>query len=298
VTLDLRIAARPEPLIDVLAEWLSQPVDDPFDFDLVVVPNAGMREWAGAELIGRLGVLSNVEFVFPAELTRRSVGLADPSEDAWVPERLAWHVLALMAEGVDLGATPWRDLPPRPWSVARRVADLLERYATQRPDLIGTWTARNGAEPVPAPSHSWQAATWRAVRERVGAPSSAERLLDALGAEPAGGRLPSRVAILGLSSLSAPAAAVLAHAARSSEVLVLATAASMASVPEDIVPAAAPSDLLIAPARPRELQRATHPLLTTWGRPALEAAEMLARLFPDVDVVVDENTRKVMVWAP
>ncbi len=30
-------------------------------FDLVVVPNAGMREWVSTELIVRLGVLSNVE---------------------------------------------------------------------------------------------------------------------------------------------------------------------------------------------------------------------------------------------
>jgi len=300
VTLDLRIASRPEPLIDVLADWLSAPADDPFSFDLVVVPNAGMREWAGAQLIDRLGLLSNVEFVFPGELTRRSLGLPAPADDRWRPERLAWHVLALMAEGAELGRTPWRGLPPRPWSVARRVADLLERYATQRPDLIGAWVAGADVSADVGVPHGWQAITWRAVRERVGVPSSAERLLDALSADPSAGdrgalspdeTLPPRLAVLGLSSLSAPAAAVLLHAARSSDVLVLATTASISALTvheeRSTSPVmSSPRELLVAPDRPRDLDDRTHPLLQTWGRPALEAAAMLARL-PVRPVVLD-----------
>ncbi len=290
MTLDLRIASRPEPLVDVLAGWLSGPTDDPFAFDLVVVPNAGMREWVGAELIDRLGLLSNVEFVFPGELTRRSLGLPRPSDDPWRPERLAWHVLALMAAGADLGRTPWRGLPPRPWSVARRVADLLERYGTQRPDLIGAWVAGAEDGSVPDAPHGWQAVTWRAVRERVGSPSSAELLLEALDAEvdaPVGtlplGTLPPRLAVIGLSSLSAPGAAVIAHAATASEVLVLATTASTAALDPRAAGATepvlrTPLELLVAPDRPQDAEQVTHPLLSTWGRPALEAAAMLARL--------------------
>jgi exodeoxyribonuclease V gamma subunit len=290
VTLDLRIASCPEPLIDVLAEWLAEPVADPFAFDLVVVPNAGMREWASAELIDRLGVLSNVEFVFPGELTRRTLGLPTPADDAWRPERLAWHVLALMAEDADLGRTPWSGLPARPWTVARRVADLLERYATQRPDLIGAWVDSSEAASFTTAAHGWQPTTWRAVRERVGVASSAERLLDALahpqheqrGAARSAGALPSRIGVLGLSSLSAPAAAVLTYAARCSDVLVLATAASTAALAHrGQGHSVAPSDLLVAPVRPRDLDLDTHPLLLSWGRPALEAAEMLMRLPAD-----------------
>jgi exodeoxyribonuclease V gamma subunit len=324
VTLDLRIAARPEPLLDALTGWLEAVPDDPFAFDLVVVPNAGMREWVAAQLVDRLGVLSNVEFVFPAELTRRALGLPDPADDPWRPERLAWHVLALMVEGADLGATPWEGVPSRPWAVARRVADLLERYASQRPDLIGRWGAGGAAGAEDDPARAWQQATWRALRTRVGAPSSAERLLDALAAEPPSGAggLPARLAVMGVSSLSAPAAAVIAHAARSSDVLVLATAAAMAALRHELgVDAGAavggaaggvagaervtrpsvasdPRALLVAPTRPLDLEPATHPLLLTWGRPALEAATMLARLpvaptlldgppVPLVDVDVD-----------
>jgi exodeoxyribonuclease V gamma subunit len=306
VTLELRISARPEPLIDELAQWLSVTPDDPFQSDLVVVPNAGIREWAATGLLARFGVLSHVDFVFPAELTRRALDLPDRAHDPWRPERLAWHVLALMESGIDLGMTPWEGVPARPWAVARRVADLLERYATQRPDLIGAWTAGEdtdgGAEL--AASRRWQAVTWRALRERVGEPSSAERLLAAL-AEPgplagdteggAGLHLPGRVALLGVSTMAAPFAAVLAHVACEREVLVLATAASPAAVHGvrgGVVSAIEPG-LPSHVARPRssEFDPETHPLLLTWGRPALEAASVLSRLPAVPELLTDTAER-------
>jgi exodeoxyribonuclease V gamma subunit len=307
VTLDLRISTRPEALVDVLAERLAAPTVDPFVPDLVVVPNAGMREWVATQLIDRLGVLSGIEFVFPAELARRTLGLPDPDVDPWRPERLAWHVLALMSEGADLGRTPWEGLPPRPWAVARRVADLLESTASQRPDLVAGWLEASGDAGL-GPARGWQVATWRALRGRVGVASPAELLLDAVsGSGGVGGAdgasqpvaLPERLSVFGLSSLSAPAAAVLVEAARSADVLVLAMTASDAALREALagaggavarvdhgrVAAGAALALLVAPERPRDVRQDTHPLLASWGRPALEAATMLARLPVAPDVI-------------
>ena len=296
MTLDLRIAARPEVLVDALAERLAVPSDDPFAPDLVVVPNAGMREWVATRLIDRLGVLAGIEFVFPAALTRRTLGLPDPDVDPWRPERLAWHVLGLLVDGADLGRTPWEGLPPRPWAVARRVADLLERTASQRPDLAAAWLAEAGDDGLGA-AHGWQPTMWRALRERVGVPTPAERLLAALdGDAPAGhgaavgdgagvAALPARLSVLGLSSLTAPFASVLVHVARDRDVLVLATTASDAAVREALAARTPGADggadaraLLVAPPRASDVRLDTHPLLASWGRPALEAATMLARL--------------------
>jgi exodeoxyribonuclease V gamma subunit len=293
VTLDLTIATRPEDLVDALVARLAAPTDDPFVPDLVVVPNAGMREWVATQLIDRLGVLANVDFVFPAELTRRALGLPEPAHDPWRPERLAWHVLALMAEGADLGPTPWPTggaaLPPRPWTVARRVADLLERSASQRPDLAVAWTAggghnRNGTvgDAGLDPARGWQPATWRALRARVGQPSPAEQLVAALASDgPLPSALPGRIAVIGLSSLSGPAAAVLVAASRSSDVLVLATTSAPAAVREALAQTAhaeTADALLVAPPRASVVRQDTHPLLVSWGRPSLEAATLLARM--------------------
>ena len=276
MTLELTISGRPEALVDLLAERLAAPSDDPFAPDLVVVPNAGMREWTATRLIDGLGVLAGVEFVFPAELTRRTLGLPDPDDDPWRPERMAWHVLALMADGVDLGRTPWDGLPARPWTVARRVADLLERAASQRPDLVASWRAADGEAEL-GPARAWQAVTWRALRERIGMPSPAERLLDAAAPH----TLPERLHVMGLSSLAAPFAGVLAVASRAADVHVLATTASESVLRAAIAGVARPDDaraLLVAPPRADDVPHDLHPLLASWGRPAIEAATMLARL--------------------
>lgn len=310
MTLALTIAGRPEPLVDALAERLAVPSDDPFAPDLVVVPNAGMREWTATRLIDRLGVLAGVEFVFPAELTRRTLGLPVPDDDPWRPERMAWHVLALMAGGADLGRTPWtvhggapgQRLPQRPWTVARRVADLLERTASQRPDLVAAWRATEGDAGL-GPARAWQVVTWRALRERIGVPSPAERLLDAaLGpaldamldaaVEDAASRaLPGRLHVMGLSSLAAPFAGVLAVAARTADVHVLATTASEAVLRSALADIARPADaraLLVAPPRADDAPHDLHPLLASWGRSAIEAATMLARL-PVTPTLLDDT---------
>ena len=301
MTLDLRISTRPEALVDVLVDRLAVPSDDPFVPDLVVVPNAGMREWVATRLIGALGVLSGVEFVFPADLARRTFGLPAPDADPWRPERLAWQVLAMMVDGTDLGRTPWEGVPRRPWTVARRVADLLERTASQRPDLVAEWLDDDGDAGL-GPSRGWQAVTWRALRARVGEPSPAERLLVAVsgsdGSGASGAALPERLSVFGLSSLSGPFAAVLVEAARASDVLVLASTATDAAVREartrmiGTVPAVAPTapgELLVAPERPGDVRQDTHPLLASWGRSALEAATMLARLPVEPTIVGGED---------
>lgn len=285
MTLGLRIAARPEALVDDLIAWLDVPRDDPFDQDLIVVPNVGLREWLSGELVARLGILSHVDFVFPAELQRRALALPDAEADPWRPERMAWHVLALLADHVDLGDTPWQGDPVRPWSVARRIADVLEHAATQRPDLVEAW---RDAAPASGGGHGesaggWQARTWRELRRRIAQPAGAEVLLDELRAgTSAASRLPRRVVLFGTSAFSAPSIALLAHVARTHDLLVLTTSASPAAVASEVAVSTsgspASADIaLVAPSR-ADAPRAAAPLLATWGRPALESARLVAPL--------------------
>lgn len=288
MTLGLRIAARPEALVADLIAWLDVPPDDPFDQDLIVVPNVGLREWLSGELVARLGILSHVDFVFPAELQRRALALPDSDEDPWRPERMAWHVLALLADHVDLGDTPWQNDPVRPWSVARRIADVLEHAATQRPDLVEGWrdaaSASGGGRGESA--GGWQARTWRELRRRIAQPAGAEVLLDELRAgTSAASRLPRRVVLFGTSAFSAPSIALLAHVARTHDLLVLTTSASPAAVASAVAAVAvsmpgsgSSADIaFVAPSR-GDAPRATAPLLATWGRPALESARLVAPL--------------------
>ena len=90
----------------------------------------------------------------------------------------------------------------RRFSSIRHVADLFDRYAVHRPDMLQRW-ALGLAELGEA---SWQVELWSLLRERIGRPSPAERLLDAcrrLRKEPELLDQPRRLSLFGLTRLPA-----------------------------------------------------------------------------------------------
>ena len=103
-----------------------------------------------------------------------------------------------------------------------------------------------------------------------GEPSPAERLLAAIGGAGADrAALPERLSVFGLSALSGPAAAALVEAARTSDVLVLATTASQAAVRDAVATESRGSgarDLIVAPERLTPGNIAVH-----WTRPIAKA---------------------------
>ncbi len=250
--IEVLAAARAEDLLPTLLTWLDAPRSDALASDLVVVPNAGVRSWVGTAVAEQAGILAGVEFVFPAELRTRLLGLPPAPSDPWRPERMAWHVMAVIA-GPDVPpGVPWSGTVDRPWSLARRIADLLDRYATQRPELIGAW-----ADGAPG---GWQAELWRCVRARIGTPSPAELLLDTDAAGRRVVQLPDRLAVVGIGDLAPATATLLRRCAEDRAVLVLAPVPSPTLLGQDMRSTAA------------------HPLLASWGRAPAAAAEVLVGL--------------------
>src|SRR6202012_4837972 len=90
----------------------------------------------------------------------------------------------------------------RRFSSIRHVADLFDRYAVHRPDMLQRWAA--GSPQLD--EVGGQVELWRLLRERIGTPSPAERLRDAcrrLRAEPELLDLPPRLSLFGLTRLPA-----------------------------------------------------------------------------------------------
>jgi exodeoxyribonuclease V gamma subunit len=265
VGLDVRVAACAEDLLAPLLAWLDAPRTDSFATDLVVVPNAGVRSWVGTAVADHARILAGVEFVFPAELRARLLDLPDAAADPWRPERLAWDVLAVVTGPDAPRGLPWTGPVARPWSLARRIADLLDRAATQRPELIAGWAQGDDG--------GWQAEVWRLVRARVGAASPAELLVGPGEPRPATRRLPDRLAVVGIGDLAPATATLLRRCAEDRDVLVLAPVPSPA--------------LLGRPARVAP----SDPLLATWGRAAVAAAGVLDGLgVQPLDVAPDSAT--------
>ncbi|HMR94542.1 MAG TPA: exodeoxyribonuclease V subunit gamma [Microthrixaceae bacterium] len=262
--LQVHISDHVAPLVEVLAEQLAAPLEDPFASEWVAVPSIGMRRWLTQQLSRRLGthigadgIAANVSMPFPDEL-RRAVLAADrvpapsgsgmsageplamgmvPEIDPWEPERLVWAVLDALTDpslGGNPLLAPLAD-PPLGSSIvgrAQAIADLFDRYCRHRPDMVRSWVDGRPVDGLghPVPSGlRWQPELFRMVRDRVGLPSPPERLEKALRRLAAGEldpALPPRLALFGLSTLSSDLAQLIVAASAHFDVTLLFLSAS------------------------------------------------------------------------
>ncbi len=284
----LHHADRLEPLLAAMAAVLSPAPADPFQPDVVVVPTAGMGDAAMAGLGQHLGasgslgdgIVANVEFIFPGQFVSRALGhISSPARepDRWHVSALTWAMLDVLAAGhVDIPG-PNRTRNER-WVLARRIADLFDRYATQRPDVITAWANgrdEDGAGAELPPSHLWQPQLWRAVRQHIGEPSPPERfptLVADLSAGRIAPQLPERVCLFGFGSVPPAQLRVLQALGGVREVHLFLRHPSLAAW--DAVELGTGGRLL---ARTAEdvVASVRHPLLGSWGRPSLETRSLM-----------------------
>jgi exodeoxyribonuclease V gamma subunit len=293
VALHLTVAGSLEPLAAELAARLAEPLADPFAPEVVVVPGDGVRRWLSARLARHLGasspegadgIVANVDFAFPASLVRRALG-DGAGLGAWSVGPLTWavHDALLETDG---------HFRQRPDAVrARAIADLFDRYALHRPDMVLRWGEGADVDAVGAPlaeHHRWQPALWREVRRRAGGTTDVERqaaLVAELAAHgtvtgtPVADLLPERVVVFGLASLPASQLDVLCALSAHLEVHVLAPVVSPAGWQ------ALQARVAELSALPRPLPRSADPtaggegntLTAGWGRTSREAHVLLLR---------------------
>jgi exodeoxyribonuclease V gamma subunit len=277
---------------------LAEVPDDPMTPDWVAVTTVGMRRWLALELARRLGastpaagdgVTANIEFVFPGAL-RQAVLEAGCGEggDAWNIDHLVWAVLEVLASRRgDKLLGPLNTLPPgATWfGRARHLADLFDRYAMRRPELVLAWNAGRDVDAAGRPLGEhwrWQAHLWRLVRERVGVPSPPERLPELLADLHRGAldlSLPQRLSVFGVTTLPGGEAFIdlLQGLAATRDVHLMLLDPSPATT-EQVRKAclAFGSRTNVARADDTSEAQVSHPLLQSWGRPYRERTVLLA----------------------
>jgi len=220
--LHIHRSERADGLADALREILADPLPDPFEAEVVVVPTRGMERWLTQRMSGSLGaspgrgdgICANVDFPFPRVLLGDALATAmgvDPDKDPWRPERAVWPLLEVVDESLDepwlrtlathLGADEDTSRRARRFATIRHIADLFDRYGLHRPEMVRGWAAGTIDSPDDA---RWQAELWQELRSRLGTPSPAERLETAcerLRTTPSLLDLPSRVSLFGLTRL-------------------------------------------------------------------------------------------------
>ncbi|MGH9075984.1 MAG: exodeoxyribonuclease V subunit gamma [Acidimicrobiales bacterium] len=242
-----------------------------------------------------------------------------PDHDPWAPQRAVWPLLEVVDANLgqawlatlsahlgagappagrtgaapDPAATPEAARPPggqadqpragRRFAAVRHVADLFDRYGVHRPAMLRAWAGgadHDGSGSPLAPDLAWQASLWRALRERIGAPSPAERMDEAIARlrrQPDLAGLPERFSLFGLTRLPASYLAVLDALAQDRDV-------HLWLLHPSPVLWAATAELGRAGRRPRLGRRgegpaaalAGNPLLASWGRDAREMQIVLS----------------------
>ncbi len=233
---------RADRLVESLGDLLLLDApDDPMAKEVVAVPTRGVERWLTQRLSHRLGVTTgadgicaNIEYPFPGSLVGAATSVAcglDPETDPWPPDRSVWPLLELVDEHLSeawlqplvahlkAGSPKGADATGgevRRFVTIRHLADLYDRYAVHRPDMVMRWV--EGLEdddhhdgglpdgPGEEPERHWQAELWRRLRRRIGVPSPAERLettATTLAAHPDLLDLPPRLSLFGLTRLPA-----------------------------------------------------------------------------------------------
>ena len=169
--------------------------------------------------------------------------------------------------------------------IPERIADLFDQYASQRPALITSWGLGEDTDgtflqdgqlaPLDA-GHLWQARLWREVRKHINAPSPPERLPQYLEQMRLGAiqpNLPERVSVFGFGSLSFTFLSLLRSLAQVREVHVFLRHPSRVAWASSVNRLAGAVQVRV---NLDVAAHVNHPLLVSWGRPALEARALTA----------------------
>ncbi|QDP96452.1 exodeoxyribonuclease V subunit gamma [Microlunatus elymi] len=245
--IQLHRARRADRLVTGLGAVLRTPLPDPFATEIVAVPTRGVERWLAQSLSHVLGaageaagdgVCAGIDFPSPERMVGQAlfgVTGVDPREDPWHPRRAVWPLLSVVDSArQQRWAEPlWRylarsaDSPAaddsgagRRFATTRHLAELLDSYAANRPQMIEHWIAGRDVDgngnALPS-EWGWQAELWRRLRAEIGSPSPAERLRTAcqkLIMEPECSDLPGRVSVFGPTRLPYATLAVLSALAR------------------------------------------------------------------------------------
>ena len=284
------------PLTDSLVSVLAAPLADVFASEVIAIPTAGVRDWLQQRLALSLGatgrgdgVSANIQMAFPGQFIRAALGQRLIDDDPWDIDHLTWAVLTALettpgeAPGyasADAGGPPARGR----LATARRIADLFDRYANNRPQILQHWqlgldgdgTLDENAAVVPLPPDQlWQPELWRRVRALIDTPTQAEllpSLLDDLRHGRLEPQLPERVALFGVSAIAPSQLNVLDALAAVRDVhvyLVHPSTAAWHTCRQQL------GGRLVARSNCDATAAVLNPLVRSWTRSSMEAAALI-----------------------
>lgn len=298
---------RLEYLADLMCQLqASQPLDNPFASEEIVVQSQGMRRFISQYLAEKQGIAANLRFSLPAGLSwrlMRELLPNTPELSPFSPEVLRWRLFQLFQSDRfqktdEFQAT--RDVlnsylaqgEYSAYQLAGQLADVLDQYLVYRPEWIEAWThGKNIPEleqsPISKNLQIWQAQLWRFLDDGQQNASHRVQLWRDLMAELSvkNARLPERFFVFGIATLAPMYLTLLKQLSIHCEIHILALNPSAQYWGNVIEPA----HILLQDDMDLNLQG--HPLLASLGKQGRDFFNELTDLEAQLDIDVFDNQR-------
>ena len=276
-----------EPLLVHLANRLETPLDDPFTSEIVVVPSSDMARYLKRELArylgarkGNDGIVSNINFVYPRQLVNATLQNPTGSKNSeWDSNGLIWSIIDTLLTSGNITIPGFNEAPI---TVARRAADLLDRYASHRPEMLNEWTSGQADDGKitsnqlnsPTKDQKWQRELFVELAKKFAKEPSSPRALDdlksyshALQHLSTSASVPQRISVFGITTLSRAARQILHVLDQVSDIHVY-----MVYPAGDHWPTPCTQNQLLRSEFPN--QSIAHPLTKRWGTQLVENASV------------------------
>lgn len=207
--------------MDALASVLGDVPDNPMMPEWIGIQSRGMKQWISMQVAQRLGVCTNMHFVFPRQMVvqiltgflapedRQDHQKKNESEDQ---DLFFWSIMKLIRENRSSkelssieayikGDETGRKL----YQLCIKIANVFDDYQVYRPDMLIDWQTRRDPDALKDPLAQWQAGLWRKIISKDPENHLAFKIrlfLDTVSLKtikPDG--LPSRVSLFGISVL-------------------------------------------------------------------------------------------------
>ena len=150
------------------------PLQSPFDKEVVLVQSPGMSQWLKIGLSENLGVAAQVDFPLPSsfiwQLYQQLLPNV-PKESAFNKPNLAWKLFAILPNCIDeplylpLKTYLEGDIDgQKTFALCEKIADVYDQYLMYRPHWIATWdSGKDELDDVDVAIAPWQPDLWRRI---------------------------------------------------------------------------------------------------------------------------------------
>ena len=196
------------------------PLQSPFDKEVVLVQSPGMSQWLKIGLSENLGVAAQVDFPLPSsfiwQLYQQLLPNV-PKESAFNKPNLAWKLFAILPTCIDeplylpLKTYLEGDIDgQKTFALCEKIADVYDQYLMYRPHWIATWDSGvDTLEDVDISIAPWQPDLWRRLvklskilgQSQFHRANMQGQLLSALESMDSS-LLPKRISLFGISAIA------------------------------------------------------------------------------------------------